>query len=173
MVSKPSKIFYGDDGEPISPELIANFNQVKASEKPWDPQEMIPIDMQPTNSASQVAAQVADRTATTLWNSPTIRESSIGHAATTVEETLKQEVVLGDSRPQSIQHKFNFNVQAFQTLAQIQYSGFTNAAIRYKITESKFAFELFEKITGNKDLVVSHTIGREDRLSAMSVRWTF
>jgi len=173
MVSTPSKIFYGDDGQSISPELIANFNQVKFNDKPLDIVLIIPLDMQPTNDSSVVMAQVADRSMTSFLNSESVRQSSVGQAATTVEQKMKQEVIIGGDDPKSVQHKFNFNVQAFQALAQVQYSGVTNAAIKYKIAESKVAVEMFEKLPGDRDLVFSHTMGREDRLSELSVRWTF
>ncbi len=173
MVATPSKIFYGEDGTSISPELIANFNQVKANDKPLDVVLFIPLDMQPTNDAASVMAQVADRSMTSLLNSESVRQSTVGQAATTVEQKMKQEVVIGGSDPQSVQHKFNFNVQAFQALAQVQYTGYTNAAIKYKIAESKVAIEMFKRFYGNRDLVFSHTMGRENRISEVSVRWTF
>lgn len=173
MMATPSKIFYGEDGGPISPELIANFNQIKANDKPIDILLIIPLDMQPTNDSNAVMARVADRSLTSFLNSPSVRQSTVGQAATTVEQKMKQEVIIGDDDAKSVQHKLNFNVQAFQALAQIQYTGYTNAAIRYKIAESKVAVEMFEKIYGDRDLVFSHTMGREDRLSELSVRWTF
>jgi hypothetical protein len=168
MMATPSKIFYGDDGTEISPELIANFNQVKASDKPVDMAELIPMDMQPSTSSSDVFAKVADKSMTTFWNSPSVRESSIGRTATDVEQTMKQEVVINGDDPTAIQHKFNFNVQAFQTLAQIQYTGLTNAALKYKIAENLLSLEVSEKF-----LVVSHSIGRDYRLSEVNMRWTF
>jgi hypothetical protein len=173
MMAAPSKIFYGDDGTDISPELIANYNQVKSNDKPLDMQLIIPLDMQPSNDSSSVMAQVADRSMTSLLNSSAVRESTVGKAATTVEQKMKQEVVFGGGDSKSVQHKLNFNLQAFQALAQIQYSGFTNAAIKYKIAESKLAVEMFEKFSGNHDLVLSHTIARDNRVSELSVRWTF
>jgi hypothetical protein len=173
MMAAPSKIFYGNDGAEISPELIANYNQVKSNDKPLDMRLIIPLDMQPSSDSSAVMAQVADRSMTSFLNSSAVRESTVGRAATTVEQKMKQEVVFGSNDSKSIQHKLNFNLQAFQALAQIQYTGYTNAAIKYKIAESKVALEMFEKFYGNHDVVLSHTIGRDNRVSELSVRWTF
>lgn len=173
QMASPSKIFYGEDGTSISPELIANFNQIKSNDKPLDMSMIIPMDMQPSSDSSFVMAQVADRSVTSFLNSPAVRESSVGHAATAVEQKMRQEVVFGAADPKSVQHKLNFNLQAFQALAQVQYSGFTNAAIKYRIAESKVAVEMFERFSGNRDVVLSHTMGREDRVSELSVRWSF
>lgn len=172
MISTPSKIFYGEDGTSISPELIANFNHIKTADKPLDASSIIPIDMQPSTDQNLVFAQVADRSMNTLLNSETVRQSTVGRAATTVEQKMKQEVVFGGDR-KSVQHKLNFNVQAFQALAQIQYTGYTNAAIKYKIAAAQLDLEVYEKFSGNRDLVLSHSITRDNRLSGLSMRWNF
>lgn len=173
-IVQPSKIFYGEDGgDALSPEMIANFNVIRHDEKPLDVASLIPMDMQPTDSSSEVFSQVADKSMTTILNSEAVRGSTIGQAATKVEQKLKTEVTIGGSEPKSIQHKLNFSAQAFQATAQVLYTGFTNAALRYKIAEHKLGVEVFEKVTGNKDVVMSHTMTPEDRLSEISVRWNF
>jgi hypothetical protein len=171
MISTPSKVFYGQNGKSLSPELIATFNQIKASEKPLDLAQLIPLDMIPSDNSSQVFSQVADRSMTNFLNSPEVRATSFGRTATSVENSMKKEIVLGSA--QSVQHKFNFNVQAFQTVAQVQYTGVTNAAVKYKISESKLAVEIFEKIKGGKDIVLSHISSPVDRISQLSLRWNF
>jgi hypothetical protein len=173
MVSTPSKIFYGEDGTSISPELIANFNHIKTADKPWDASSIIPIDMVAPNDQNLLFAQVADRSMNSFLNSEAVRGSTVGQAATTVEQKMKQEVVFGGESSASIQHKLNFNVQAFQALAQVQYTGYTNAAIKYKIASAQLDVEVFEKFSGNRDLVFSHTITKENRISGMSMRWNF
>ncbi|MEZ0391907.1 MAG: hypothetical protein ACAH59_06810 [Pseudobdellovibrionaceae bacterium] len=172
-VAAPSKIFYGENGTSISPELIANYNHVKASEKPIDISSIIPLDMKPTHDSAAVFSQVADQSLTTLFNSPELRESSIGQTATAVEQKMKQEVVIGSEDPESTQHKLNFNVQAFQATAQVQYTGLTNAALKYKIAKNELAMEVFEKVASNQDVVLSHSISSADRVSEVSFRWSF
>lgn len=173
MISTPSKVFYGEDGKSLSPELIANFNQIKAHDKPLDVSQLIPMDMEPTDNSGRVFSQVADRSLSTFFNSQAVRESAVGQTATSVEKKMKKEVVIGSGDSHSTQHKFNFNLQAFQALAQIQYTGFTNAALKYKIAENKLALEVFEKISSHQDLVVSHTMSTSDQLSQVSMRWSF
>jgi hypothetical protein len=174
-VSTPSKVFYGENGQALSPELIANFYQIKATEKPLDMAELIPMDMQPSNNSTQVFTRVADRSLTTFLKSEAVRESTLGQTATAVQQKMKQEVVLGDGSgdPKAVQHKLNFNLQAFQAMAQVEYSGLTNAALKYKIAENKIALEVFEKISNNKDFVVSHSVSSADRISEVAFRWVF
>ena len=155
----------------ISPELIANYKQMKASEKPLDMSLLIPMDMSPSDDSVQVFSKVADKSANQFFNSSEMRATALGRTATSVENSMKQEVVFGGS--QSTEHSFKFNLQAFQTLAQIQYKGFTNAALKYKANESKVALEIFEKILGGKDVVLSHVMSPSDRLSQLSLRWNF
>lgn len=167
----PEQVFSSENGKPISPDLIANYNQVKALEQPLDVTQLIPMDLSPTRDSSEVFSRVADKSATTYFNSPAVRATSLGQSATSVEKSLKQEIIFG--RNPSVQHKLNFNFQAFQSLAQMQYSGITNAAVKYKANESKLALEIFEKLRGGKDLVLSHTISPADRVSQVSLRWKF
>jgi hypothetical protein len=174
MVTSPSRIFYGENGTSLSPELIAEFNRVRAMEKPFDPSEIIPLDMHPTNNSSEIFSQVADRSMKTIMNSKTVRKSYLGQTATIVEKKMKQAVIIGASDdPEAVQHKLNFNHQAFQATAQVEYTGVTNAALKYKIDESKLALELFEKVATGQDLVVSHSISPSDNLSQVSYRWNF
>lgn len=172
-VASPSKIFYGENGKSLSPELIMSFNRIKASEKPFNIAEHIPMDMKPTHDSLEVLSQVADRSLTTFFNSPSVRGSSFGQTATAVEEKMNQEVLIGGDGPQSIPHKLNFNLQAFQALAQLQYTGITTAALKYKIAENKMALEVSEKVALNQDFVVSHTMSSSDQLSQVSFRWSF
>ena len=169
----PSRVFYGEDGKSLSPELIANFNLVKLQEKPMDTAQMIPTDMKPSDNSSEVFSKVADKSVASLMNSEAIRETAFGRAATQVEERMKAQVLMGGNSPKSIQHKLNFNMQAFQATAQVQYTGFTNANLKYKIAENKLGLEVFERVTRNKDLVMSHTISTLNRLSEISLRWNF
>jgi len=172
-VSTPSKVFYGENGKSLSPELIMSFNQVKAAEKPFNISEHIPMDMKPSNSTMEVFSQVADRSLTTFFNSTTVRESALGQTATAVEKKMKQEVLFGGTNPKSIQHRLNFNLQAFQALAEVQYSGLTNAALKYKLVENKMALEVFEKVASNQDFVMSHAISASNQISEVSFRWSF
>jgi hypothetical protein len=172
-LTQPSKVFYGQDGAEISPDLIANYNAVKASEKPLNMCDYVPTDMTATASSGQVFSRIADKTASTIFSSDAFRAMPIGSAATSVEKSMKTDVVLGGDAPDEIQHKFNFNLEAFQALAKVQYSGIANAAIMYYALQSKLSFEVSEKIFGSKDLVFNQDFSHVDTLSRVSFRWGF
>lgn len=172
-LTQPSKIFYGVDGETISPELIATYNAVKAQEKPLNMCDYVPTDMMATANSGLIFSRIADKSASTYFGSEAFRSMPIGGAATQMEKSMKADVVIGGDGPEEIQHKFNFNVEAFQALAKIQYTGITNAAIMYYALQSKLSFEVSEKLGLRKDLVFGQDFSPADRLSQVSFRWKF
>lgn len=170
-IARPSKIFYGTDGHQLSPDIIALFHSLKAEEKPIDMTAYIPMDMVPSNDSNKVFQKVADRSVSTWFNSPAVRGSAIGRAATEVEESVHQEITFGDS--EEIEHKLGFNFQAFQALAQIEYTGYVHAALRYYGQQALLSFEVDQTIAQNQDLILGHDVHSEDRLSRLSFRWSF
>lgn len=173
----PSKILY--KGEPqISADLIANFEQLKdqqSRQSKMNANDYIPMDMHPTDDSSQVMAKIADRSVSHIWNDPQVRASSLGRAATKVEKKLTQEVVLGSNAPNEIEHKFNFQVLAFQGRAEMKYEGLTHALVSYQATDATTTFEVFDNLPTalKQQVVLSHELRRDDRLSQLSVRWNW
>jgi hypothetical protein len=155
----------------FSAELISSYNYVKSTEKPFDMVQLVPTDLSPTSDSSAVLSQVADRSLSTLLNSSEMRATPIGRTATSVEQKMKQEVVVSGGGP--VQHKFTFQVQAFQAIARVDYKGFANASLKYKASESSLALEIWEKVTRTRDLVVSHISKPQDRVSSVGMRWNF
>lgn len=172
-ITVPSKIFYGNDGEAISPDLIATFNAIRAQEEKVDASKFIPLDMQPCHDSSLVFARMADKSMQTMFNSVEFRQSSLGAATVAVEESLKTEVSVKKASPSSIEHKVRFDVQAFQSLAQIRYSGYANAAVKYFVGNEKLSLELSEKMSSRSDLILSHSIESSNRLSQVIMQWSF
>lgn len=168
VMSKPSSVF-GSNID-IAPELLSSYNEVKATEKPFDAAQVLPMDMRPTESSGEVFSRVADQSLSSFFNSPQMRASPIGQTATKVEHQLKQDVVLGRG---AIEHKVSFQVQAFQGIARVDYSGLTHACLKYQASESSLGLEVSEKIARGQDLVVSHVAKPADRLSSVSMRWNF
>lgn len=157
----------------ISDQLIADFYAVKSREVPLDTAQVIPLDMQPTGNASLVLSRVADKSLTAFVNSDQFKSSSLGKTSSEVQEKMQTEMVVGGSEPQSTQHKFNFNFQVFQAVAQMKYSGFTNLTVNYKPTNSELNFEISEKLDSSKDLVFDHIASADHTTSQVGVRWTF
>jgi hypothetical protein len=166
-LAAPSNIFFTEDGSPLSPKLITDFYAVRFHEEKLDAAKMIPTDMQASENQNEVFGKVADQSLSSWFNSDAMRATTLGRAATTVEKELQQEVVIQTKN--SVQHKFNFNVQAFQALAQIQYEGFFHSALRYKLAQAKFDLEISQQMFGNKELLLNTT----GDASEVAVRWIF
>lgn len=175
-LATPSKVFWGQMDEPLAPDLIAIYHSVKeqeAQEQHFQTGDIIPTSLAPTGDIKQVVNQIADRSTNTLFHSKSFRESAVGQTTTKVENSLKKEVVIGGHEPQSVQHKVNFNLEAFQSIARIQYTGYANAAVTYKIAEEKLGVEVSESVGRQQDLIVSHQVSPLDRFSQLSMRWSF
>lgn len=170
-IAKPSRIFYGSDGQEISPDLITTYNSFKHDVINFDVSKVISTNMQPSNDSSAVFAQIFDRSASYVVSRPEFRNTSLGRTTTQVEHAMKQEVVV-NTDPSGVQHKVNFNIQALQTCAQLQYSGVMKAAVKYTISNSTLGLEVAEKVFSNKDLVLSQSYGSQ-RVSEVSLRWSF
>jgi hypothetical protein len=166
-ISTPSKIFYKDQGAAISPDLISDFHAIRFSETKIDAAKLIPQDLKPSEDQNDVFSKVADKSLNSWFNSDEMRSTSLGKAATTVEQELQQEIII--QTEDRIQHKFNFNVQAFQAMAQIQYRGFFNSALRYRMAQSKFDLEISRQMFGDKELLLS----ANSDSSQVAVRWVF
>lgn len=174
-LATPSKIFFGQSGDPLPPDLIAIYHSVKEQEaaaEHFQTADIIPLSLQPTENMSDVMKKIADRSTGTLLNSKSFRESSVGQTTTKVENTMKKEVVIHSDEPTAVQHKINFNYQAFQSEARVQYTGFANASMIYKVSEESLGLEVAEPV-GHQDLVVSHKVSPQDKFSQVSLRWSF
>lgn len=173
-LASPSQLLYQGEGL-ISADLIVNYRQIQAQKKSMNMKigDFIPMNIKPSADSGYVMSLIADRSLSTLVNQPEIRDSTIGRTANRVEKTFQQEVSFGDKAKNQIEHKFNFEILAFQSLAQLKYQGLTNAAFLYKARTSAFAVEVFEKLPTARaeQLVLSHEVGAVDRLSRLSIRW--
>ena len=154
----------------FSPDLIASYNYVKSTQKPFDITQVVPLDLQPTDDSNSVFSKVADQSLSSIFNSPELRQTPFGQTATQVEEKVRQDVVMNQG---GIQHKLTFQVQAFQSVARLDYKGYTNASLKYKASESSMALEVWEKITRTRDVILSHITKPDDRLSSVAMRWNF
>ncbi len=168
---KPSQILYGHNGDQISPELVVAFNQWKAAQKTFNVVEVVPLDLAPSDNAHYVFHRIADRGLTYLFHRPEFRQSPLGQTTTEVEQAVKQEVILGSH--DEVEHKLNFSLLAFQAEARVEYSAMIRAAFRYSASQAAIGFEVTESVAMNQDVVVSHLIKPENRLSEVSYRWTF
>lgn len=169
VLAKPSK-YFGPQGQVISPELVDSYNQIKAQTKPFDMTQIIPSDIQASADSGFIFARIADQSISSLFNSAEMRATPIGKTATDVEKKLKQDVTLSQGQ---VLHKFTFQVQAFQSVARVDYTGYANATLKYQAADSSLGLEVFEKISKSKEVVVAHLNKPTDRVSSLSLRWNF
>lgn len=134
--------------------------------------QYIPLDLKPTSDQAVVLNQIADKSIQTWLNSPSVRQSSIGGAAATVQDSMKADVTL--SAPKSkVQHKFSFEYMLAQTAAQMKYSGWLNAVYRYEGASNYSNLELTEKILNNKDLFVTQSVTSIETKSSLGIKWSW
>lgn len=167
VMVRPSQIF--DNGSLLSPELIQTYQEMKKNEKPETYAEIIPENIESYAGSDQVVAAMADRGLSKWWNSDAVKSSAFGRRAEAVEKKMQGEVIV---QSKEIQHKLNFNFQAFQTRAKIDYSGLTNASLYYQARNSEMGLEITEKISDRQDLVVSHSVKLE-QVSQVNLRWAW
>ena len=60
-----------------------------------------------------------------------------------------------------------------QSKAQVQYEGFIKSEISYQLVDSKFAFDVYEELVGDTQMVLSHTTIPGENRDIMSLRWNW
>jgi hypothetical protein len=139
-----------------------------------DVEKVIPKDLTPTSSTSEVASKIIDHSVSSYLNSPTVKNSSLGQATTKIDKSMSGNMSVGGSDPASIQHNFKFEMQAAQTKAVMAYTGYTNAEITYKASESTLDLQVHEKVAMlGTQLVYNHTIKPADTRDIVSLKWVW
>jgi hypothetical protein len=113
-----------------------------------------------------------------LWlKSSTMQNLSVVQTAQKVEQAMKAEVGFGggvsDDGEKSIQHKVNFQFQAFQATSKIDYSGFVNASVTYNLRDQVAGVEVREKVLEDKDLFVNMSSSKTEDLGSVGIKWSF
>ena len=129
LVRRPSSINQGTLYQVIptmlSPQLVHDYQTLKSQEKAIDVTQFVPLNLTPTENSGVVFAKIADHSMQYLMNSAEFKKSRFGQTAANVEQSLKQEVEFGGQDSHSVKHKINFQFQAFQASARIDYTGYT------------------------------------------------
>jgi hypothetical protein len=136
-----------------------------------DVSKIIPTDMQATGDSGAVANRIADRGLNYWFNSPAMKESTLGRVAQETQEKLHTDVIVEGGGAEKIQHKFSFRVEAFQALAKFEYTGWLKAAIDYDARASQTNILFSEKVFSNKELTLTHKT--KEALSMVGLGWNF
>lgn len=137
-----------------------------------DVEQIIPTDFTPDDGSSTVFSRIADRGFNYWYKNSEFKNSAVGRAAENAQEKLKTDVVV-PSNKKGMNHKFSFRVEAFQTLAKMEYSGWTKAAVNYNAARAQTNFEVSEKVWKDKDLVLSHSVTSRENVSSAGVKWSW
>ena len=133
----------------------------------------IPTDLNPDDQKG-IGRQILNKTVNSAMKSESIRKSSLGRTAASVQNSMQGGVSLGSREPNSVQHEIRLAADPLQAQARINYSGLTNAQLSYLATESKIDFEWREAVSViETDIVFNHTNAPGERRELMSLRWAW
>lgn len=137
----------------------------------------IPGNLAPSQSETEVLRRFGDQAIQNWLNSPDVRNSSFGKAASQVESAMKVEASI-QSAPispgaQPIDHKISFQYLALQSQTKVEYKGWTNAMLLMDSGKSETAMEISERVFKNKDFVLSHVKNPVENRSTMGLRWSW
>ncbi len=134
---------------------------------------VIPTDIPATATGGQVASHIADKSMQSYFNSESFKSTNLGKTSHSVEKSIQQDVTIGGSSPDSIQHNFKFDMQAAQQTARINYSGYTNAQLSYKASGQELNFEVYRNLAKNMKLAYNHINSPNDQRDVVSLHLGF
>ncbi|MGE0634571.1 MAG: hypothetical protein AB7O96_19305 [Pseudobdellovibrionaceae bacterium] len=137
-----------------------------------DVEKIIPLDLTPEMTDDKIAAKIADRSFSNFMKTPAVQNSYLGRTAKSVEKATQTNVTIQES-PNSIAHKFKFQMLAFQNEALIKYSGYMNASLKYEIAHSLVNFEVTEPISKAQEVVFNYQSSSTNTLNQILIRMTF
>jgi hypothetical protein len=138
-----------------------------------DVAEVVPTDMKAEDSSSSIFSRIMDRGFNYWYKNSEFKNSAVGRAAEDAQQKLKTDVVVPAKNKGGVNHKFSFRVEAFQTMAKMEYTGWTNAAVKYNAAKAETNFEVSEKVFKNKALVVSHSVTSREGVSSVGMKWSW
>lgn len=137
-----------------------------------DLNKIIPSNMTGNEPSSEVLKKMGDKAVNVWLKSSSMQKVSLVQAAQKVEQAMKAEVNFAEPED-DVQHKLNFQVQAFQTMSKVDYTGYVDATVSYNMREQKAGYEVRRKVLRNKDLFVNHSDGKSENLSSVGLKWSF
>ncbi len=138
-----------------------------------DVAKVIPLDLKRGDSEIKVLNRIADRTVNLWFKSEAMKSTRIVRLAEETQEKLKADVVVPASSKDGVSHKFSFKVEAFQTLAKLEYSGWLQGSVNYDIGAEATNIEIKEKVLKNKNLSISHKANSRQNLSMVGLAWSW
>lgn len=137
--------------------------------------KIISSDIKPTRDQTLVVRKIADNTMNTLMQSPEFRGNAVVSGAESFQKKMQYNVTLSDEKKDGIKHDINFQYLAFQNVARITYKGFVNAKVDWDTLNTFVQFELVEKLTPTKDIVITQYQNKTETRQFINLRmpWPF
>lgn len=146
--------------------------EAESAEKTFS-NKVLPKSLTSADSSQTVVSKIIDNSLAYWWENSELKNTSVGQVAKKIEENMNAEVNLGTSGDTKTEHKLSLKVLAMQALAIIEYRGWTKAAINYNAKAAKAEIEIFENLSNNKDLIISHSVTALEKKSQLSLRWNW
>lgn len=131
--------------------------------------EVIPLDLKPTDSGMVIFNRIADRSFQKIINSDTFKSTPLGAINEKVKEQTKIELSV---KPQGdkVAHKLKAQVQPFQQSATLSYTGYIG--VDYSLQPANDTQKIkVEEIIADKRIYYETTQGPLERLQQVGVRW--
>jgi hypothetical protein len=163
-----------DSDETIRQTLIQNFNFVKKysesnSEKLvgtiFAPEGLVPGD------SSQAMNKVADRSVKYFWENSEIKSTAVGHTVETAQKSLQKNVIISAGSTDKKEQKLNFAIDAFQSAARIQYTGYANAELSYQTRDATTGLHIYQKMSKDSSLAIGEVLSPNDQVSQALIKW--
>jgi len=139
--------------------------------KAEDVERIIPTDMIPTSEANSVVMKIADKSLQ-YWADTIGKDSVLVRTAHSVEKKMKTGVVLQTGeQEEAIQHHINLNIKAFESMAQLEYKGWTQAQFSYSFREQKSQVKVSEKFLKNKELTLAQERNTIESIASVGIAW--
>lgn len=136
-------------------------------------EKILPKSAATGESSTSIFSKMLDNSLSFWWENSPAKNSQIGQVAEKVDKKLKAEVNFGKTSDQKTEHKVTFKFLAMQALAKIEYVGWVRAGLNYDAKAAQTQAEVYEKISDNKDLVISHTLNAFENKSQLSLSWNW
>lgn len=136
-----------------------------------DVAKIIPTNIAPGTATKDVVNKIADKTIGYLMSSTNFKETGLGMFTARAQEKLRVDYALSEGSAQDVSHKLSFRLEAFQSQAKVEYSGWLNASINYDAKASATDIVLKESIFNNKILSLTHKSKKDQDLSIIGLAW--
>jgi hypothetical protein len=133
----------------------------------------IPSNMSPSTDGNRVAGKILGHSLENFSKDENVKKSKVGRTAQRIDTGAQKSVKFGGDESGNHQQSVQFRMRTFQAKAQVDYEGPLNAQVSYQITEDKFLFEIYHKVSESTRVAVNHEIKRGEAIEGLSLQWEF